>query len=284
MFDIIPFVIIFLSLSTVIFIVVRKFSALAALDVENLPIVKENRFKEQIISNRLKRKLTKWTAKISRWSINASSLAGKGFGLILKKLEALKEQYKSEEEPLKKAGGAVEKEKMDRLLNEYLESYNKEDFQTAEKSLIEVISLDSKNIKAFKNLGELYVRTRQFAEARQTLEHILKLFEAEELNAFRYNNSNGNQGASQEFVRERAKIFIDLALVCRESGENANALIFNKKALEIEPNNPRYLDSMLEISIILKDKISAFDALKKLEAVNPENNKISDFKEKISKF
>jgi tetratricopeptide (TPR) repeat protein len=284
MLDIIPLVIIFLSLLVVIFIVVRKFSALAALDVENLPIVKEGRFKEQIISNRLKRKLTKWTSKISRWIMNASNLAGKGFVLILKKLEVLKEQYRSEEAPLKRAGGAAEKEKMDRLLNEYLESYNKEDFQTAEKSLIEVISLDSKNIKAFKNLGELYSRTRQFTEARQTLEHILKLIEVEEVNAYRQASSNGNQGESQELARERAKILIDLALACRESGDNKDALKYNKKALEIEPNNPRYLDSMLEISIILKDKISAFDALKKLEEVNPENNKISDFKEKISKF
>ena len=50
-----------------------------------------------------------------------------------------------------------------------------------EKIYIEIIGLDSQNIKAFRELGQIYFQRKEYEEAKQTLEHILKLQEDEEI-------------------------------------------------------------------------------------------------------
>jgi hypothetical protein len=57
-----------------------------------------------------------------------------------------------------------------------------------------------------------------------------------------------------------------------------------KKALKIEPNNPRYLDTMFRISIIIKDKVLAFEAYDRLSKVNPENQKLAEFKAQLAEL
>jgi hypothetical protein len=61
-------------------------------------------------------------------------------------------------------------------------------------------------------------------------------------------------------------------------------LLNARKALEIEPNNPRYLDTILEISIIKKDKVLANETYKRLKEVNPENQKLAEIKEEIAEL
>ena len=54
-----------------------------------------------------------------------------------------------------------------------------------------------------------------------------------------------------------------------------------QEALDLEPNNPRYLDLILDLSIMKKDKESALYYLEKLAEVNPENNKLNELSERI---
>ena len=52
-------------------------------------------------------------------------------------------------------------------------------------------------------------------------------------------------------------------------------------ACELEPKNPRYLDLLIETAIICDDKLLAEKTWEDLRIVNPDNNKLSDFKERI---
>ena len=49
------------------------------------------------------------------------------------------------------------------------------------KEYIEIIKHDSQNLKAFKGLGNLYMDKKQFREAKQTFEHVLRLVEHDEI-------------------------------------------------------------------------------------------------------
>ncbi|MDA3802424.1 MAG: hypothetical protein PF488_00815 [Patescibacteria group bacterium] len=53
------------------------------------------------------------------------------------------------------------------------------------------------------------------------------------------------------------------------------------EALEIEKNNPRFLDLILDLSIMRNDKKSAISYLERLVENNPENKKIEVWKEEI---
>ncbi|MCG2695403.1 hypothetical protein L6248_00495 [Candidatus Parcubacteria bacterium] len=67
MYNIIPLIIILISLLVIIIVVSRKFSVLASLDLESIPAEKEARFKERIISSRLKRNFVRWGSKTIRF-------------------------------------------------------------------------------------------------------------------------------------------------------------------------------------------------------------------------
>ena len=67
----------------------------------------------------------------------------------------------------------------------------------------------------------------------------------------------------------------------REGGGLAEAIVAYRTAAEHEPNNPRVLDLLLEISILSGDKRLAREAFIKLQAANPENQKLGDWEAKI---
>ncbi|MFA4941559.1 MAG: tetratricopeptide repeat protein [Patescibacteria group bacterium] len=262
MYNIIPLILILISLGIVIFIVVKKFSVLAAMDVDNIPAEKEAIVKERIISNRLKRNIFKWSSKGGKVFRFFGDKIGILAQIFYKKLHELKDSYKTE---VILATGDKEK-KIEELSAQAKEMIGDEEIKEAERKLIEIIGLDSQNIEAFKSLGDLYLENKNYEEAKQTFKHILKLMK------------------DSEEVAEIGEINFNLALANKAAGNLAESLADIKEALKYAPSNPRYLDTMLEISIIKKDKIFALDALKKLERANPDNQKLEDFREQIKEL
>lgn len=256
MYNIIPLIFILVSLSVIIVIITRKFPALSNLEVGEIPAEKEARFKELIISNKLKRIYLKWRSRAIAAFAPARGAILFFFKFIIGKLNELKENYKKEIIILK---GGVE-QKIAKLFIEAEQLKGKGDMEGAEKNLISIIGLDSKNIKAFKELGGVYFENKNYKDAWQTLEHALKL------------------------AGDDSEIFFELALVNEASLNLGEGLNYIEKALSIEPNNPRYLDTKLEISIIKKDKIKAEEAFGRLKEVNPENQKLEEFRKQIDEI
>jgi len=262
MYNIIPLILILISLSVIVYIVVRKFSVLAGVDIDNIPAEREARVKERIISSRLKRNIFKWSSrltKIFRFSAEKTGIFSKW---IYNKLHELKESYGAEIV----LPTADKEKKISELSVEAEEMIGEDNFKEAEKRLIEIIGLDSQNIEAFKSLGSLYFENKNYEDARQTFAHILKLTK----------DSQNNE--------EIAEINFELALVNRADGRLDEALRGVKESLKTVPNNPRYLDTMAEISIMKKDKISALDAYDKLVKANPDNQKLKDLKKQIDEL
>jgi tetratricopeptide (TPR) repeat protein len=263
MYNIAPLVLILISLSVVIITIVRKFSILANLDVDNMPAEKEARVKEQIIGKRLKRNIIKWNAKLIifvKFLFEKLNIFSKW---IYKKLIDIKDHCKNEELERKPQD---KKKNIEELLVDVEDLLQKEEKEGAEKKLIKIIGLDSKNLIAFKILANFYFEGGQHNEAKQTYEHILKLMQEVE---------------SEE---SEAEIYYNIALIEKDRDIIDESIMYFKKALEREPNNPRYLDILLETSIINKDKNSATVAFKQLSETNPENQKLKDFKEQIDKL
>lgn len=272
MFNIAPFIIILISLSVIIVIVVRKFSALASLDVDNIPAEKEARFKEKLISERLKRSFMKWGFKFQKNFSPVLTSISKSLSWSYDMLKEIKEKYG----PQKKLTEVDLDKKISDLYSKTEELIKNDNFAEAEKNLIEIIGISSKDLKAFKMLAELYYDKKNYEEAKQTYEHVLHLIDD--------NIQKEGDNVSQESLSEKAEVYFDLSLICRDSGIANESSQNIKKALEIEPNNPRFLDTLLEISIINKDKDSALEAFDKLKKADPENKKLVEIEEKIKEL
>lgn len=287
MYNIIPLLLILISLSVIIVIVSRKFSVLAALDTANIPAEKEAKFKKRIISNRLERNLIKYWSNFNRVLAPLGHSAGNYLKLRLHKLYQAKKSYETSQ-TLDEPGT------IDKLFSQAEELKKRNDLTSAEKKYIEIIGLDSKNIKAFKGLGGVYFDKKEFEEAKQTFEHILKLKEDDEdiyENLAQIAKEKGDLNeARDEYLKlininkQNAQTHFSLAEVYRAMGKFPEAARSLKKVLKIEPSNPRYLDTMLEISIIIKDKALALLTYDKLLKANPDNNKLEEFRRQIDEL
>lgn len=261
MYSLIPLFLILFSLLVIVVIVGRKFPALANLDVNTIPEEKETKFKEYIAGKRIKRRISQWTSQISKFFKKFTEGWGGMWERAYKKLEKIKE----EESDKGKEGKEKKEERIRRLFNELEELDSKEDFEKCESKLIEIIGLDSKNTAAFEELSDLYFENKKYREANQTYKHTLKLL-------------------NKKDVDKRAEMYFNLALVHKEAEELSEALEKMAGALKLSPNNPRYLDTMLEISIMKEDKTLAKSTYDRLAGVNPENKKLEEWKKKIEEM
>jgi tetratricopeptide (TPR) repeat protein len=290
MYDLVALIIILASFAVLASIAIKKFPALASLDVNNIPAEKEARFKERILSNRLKRNILKWYGRIARLLGPVGIWLVKFSRILYQRLLEMREKYKKDQ-----VQSPVDLEKrIKQLFDEADELRKSEDYPNAEKRLIEVISLDSKNIKAFKELGKLYVDRKDFDTAKQTFEHVLKLKsddeESYESLAMVAEAEGDWAGAKEEYLKmlalnnQRAQTYYELAIVCEETKDYTGGLEYIEAALNLEANSPRFLDTKLRISIIIKDKIAALDAYERLSTVNPENQKLGDLRREIDQL
>ncbi len=274
MFNIIPLILIIISLTVIIVIITRKFPVLANLDLETVQSERENRMKEQIISNRLKRSIYKYSAKLMRFIRPLGNGIGGFFQWAYQKLIDFKENYNQE-----KGVDDAEAQSITKLFIEAEECVKAEESEKAEEKFIKIIGLDSHNIKAFKELGKLYCDRKDYHEAKETLEHALKLLEQDEADSIKSPDADAADRNNQIGC-----IYFELSEVMWLMDNLEGAMKNINQALKLEPNNPRYLDTKLQISIITKDKINALDAYERLEKINPENQKLDELKKQVEEF
>lgn len=261
---------IFIIACIVIFVIIaRKAGLLANIDVNQVASERARVLKQQIIADRLKRRLGKWSFWIVKSVKPISKFLRNSFDYVYDSLNAWQRAQANRQAVLNQE---IDK-RIEALLVEAGELVKVDRFEAAEKKYIEIIGLDPRNFIAFNELGYVYYKKQSFNEALQTLEYALSL---------RRKNKKDNETNPKD--TEISQVHYLLGLVFEAIGDLNRAIISIKRALKIENNNPRYLDRLIEVSIIKKDKISAYDALKRLEMVNPENQKLEQFKQRIGEL
>lgn len=253
------------SMLAVFVIIFRKFSVLSLLNTENIPGEKEAIFKKEIIKKRVDRDLAKMASVFLIFSKNLKNIVKDSLSFFENSLRSLKAAY------IKKNNLSPEKKTkvIKDLFKEAEVAEKREDENVAENKLLEIINLDQKNLLAFFLLGQLYYDNKKFTEAIQTLSYALKL-------AVKKKQEN-----DLEEEVAIAEIYFSLAKVGRDMERLDYALECIRESLDLEPNNPRYLDLILDLSIIKKDKGLAWTYFNKMSAINPENNKLQTWREEI---
>lgn len=268
MLEIIAWTLLVLSFIVIIVIIIRRFPALAILNVDNIPGQKEARFKDKIMRQRMERDFSSLSLSLDRYRRKIGSLISN----FLKKRYQRLQKIKTDLKKYKKLSYKEKKEKIDILYAKALSDIREEEYEKAENSLIEIISLDPKNVKAFLELAESYRLRKIFKEGKETLEHALKL--AKQLQK----DPELLEGVLLSEIR------FSLAELCQEGEFWSEALEYGRQALDAEPMNPRYLDLIFDLSIIKKDKKLALDTWEKLALANPDNMKLTELKQKIEEL
>jgi cytochrome c-type biogenesis protein CcmH/NrfG len=169
---------------------------------------------------------------------------------------------------------------------------SKDDLAAAERDLIEVISRDKKNIRAYELLSEVYRNGKNYEQAAEVIKYLIRL------KSLKYRKNNTAEPLQKEKLEdtetamletinvdvEIAGYYDDLGKVYEILGKIDKSLDNYLKANAIEPNNPKYLDKVIDLAIIVKDKGLAKKTYRQLKEINPENAKLARFKEALEKM
>jgi len=273
-------VVVIISLAIIIFIIIRKFPRLKSLDVETVPEEKTAQVRDRILMERMKRSTKKSREVIQKKAIPLWTNFVSFVKAIFRKVYELEKKYQKEASGNKKVSSGEQARKAKGIIKEAAKFLKQEKYNEAEKLYIEVVSVDPKNQTAYEGLQEVYISTKEYQQALQTAEFILRLA-LKKGSLVEKQNEFGQMYKTYSNANEVSGSYFDIGEIYEMMGNTAKAMENFQKALELEPNNPKNIDQTLELAIKVKDKSLAVDLVKKLESVNPNNQKLKDYQEKI---
>lgn len=269
-------------------IIYRHWPDLNNLNLESLSEAKSDQAKAEILEAQIKRKSDKVAKKINQVIKNQSNFFIQILNDIKEKIEDLEDKYRSPEKVLEK------QKSIDQLLSEADDLFDQSKYTESEKILIEVILRSKRSITAYRQLGEVYLAKRDYDQAEEVYNYLLKLYLAKERKAgnkdFESLKSLKLEDLESDFLNS---LEVDPAIgVCYDHlgeiyeirNKKQKALDCYLKASSISPNNPKYLDRLIQLSLIFKDKGLAKRALNRLDQINPDNAKLPEYREDIEKI
>ncbi len=264
--NIIIWILLIVSIAVILTIIVKKFPLLASINIAQIQAERQAELKKKILSDKFKRDFDRTFVQISKIFLPIGLALAKLGHHIYDKLVNLQQGHAH-------ANLATKQDvyrQIEVLLAEAEALTRKDDLISAEHKYIEVIGYDGKNFKAYELLADNYFSRDNFEEAEQTLLHVIKL-KTQLIKNTKYGITN----------IDLAKNYFSLALIYQKINENDKALQYLQEALVLEAANPKYLDKIIEVCIMMKDETQAATYCKQLELSNPSNKKLKEIKDKI---
>lgn len=240
------FILGFVAISVIITIIARKFPLLASMEIKDSQAEKLKQLKKNILIARIARQTRLVRKKImapENWE-RVRYLVGDAF----RKFKELEEKYRSR----------TTEAKLNILLKKGRANMA-DDPEFSEQCFLEVITLDPHNLEAYEALFRIYLSRRNLSEAVELLEFLIKI----------------NPGMAGRYV-------FDIAAAILESGDIKQSWNYAQQAISFEPENPKYLDLIIELAILNGRRREGEKFLRKLREVNPENGKIEEFEKRLT--
>lgn len=254
---IISIILLVLSLAVITGIVLKHRTELRMLNVEAIPEERTKKVKSAIIKERLGRTSGKYMRDLRQRFAGLFTFAAKvreRFNQKLKELELAYLQAKR----LGLGSRGKRTAQIVGLLREAEDLRRQGKLEDAEKKYIAVISLDPKNVDAYEYLGNLYLEMKNFEDAREAFDYILKL------------------------RKEDASVETALGEVALAEEKPKEALPHFRRAIDRRPGNPKYLDFFIETAILAGAKKDALRGLRLMREANPENQKIGEWERRVA--
>ncbi len=299
MFNILFLFIVTACLGVIGFIIWKKTPQLSNLDVENLPQEKTSRKKNEIISKRIEARSKEVRAKFGE-KIRPLDKIWRQFQLKFRVYVGKVERLIHHEDMIKTKQEqslltTEEKEnKLKNLIQEGEQNLQLGSLEKAEHAFISAVKMDVKSAPAYRGLAEVYLHKGSTEEAKQTFVFLLQLEPDNDAVMVRLAEMAESENNIDEAIEyyQRAVVandslsprFAHLADLLLKVNQPLVAKEAVLQAVELEPQNPKYLDLLIETAILCQDKKLAAQAYQNLRLVNPENSKLADFKGRIDKI
>ena len=270
MYNSIPMLIIFAAIVVLVIVVARRLPDIAAINTASIPEARAAATKRRLLRHRLERKV--WNALSAVWQttsrtravVVAKAARAHEHLLMLERRYRTKAvkftpppalplgQHVSATSPPSSAEPTAEQT----LLKKAYASLENNNYDESERQYLEVIRQDHRSAAAYRGLGVIYHKKRQFHEARQALEYALRL-------------------------AEEAATYAALGYLCVDEGKLQEAEDHYKEAVKLD-SQADYLDQLIEVCILVGDKRVAQSTLVRLREVAPTYSHLDDLGKRVA--
>jgi tetratricopeptide (TPR) repeat protein len=265
---IVPLALLIISIIVILIIFIRKFPDLVLVDVNSIPEEREKQLKDKLLADRLQRRASGFFGRF----LFVFQAIGGFFSAILRsmknKIQDWEHRYRFRYKPVMKNSDM--KDKVNVLLEKATQLFDLDKHDESERVFLEVINLDKYNVEAYRGLGRLYYRLKEYQQSKEIFQFALKLCVENKKNLENVNDC------------DVAQLAYHLGLVCKALDDIRGAINYFKQALEKEENSPKYLDALLEMAIMAENKKLAQETFEKLKEVNPQNTKLEELQAQIN--
>lgn len=266
-YDVVPILLLLGCVVGIAIIVGRKFPQLKTLDVATIPAEREIRLKQRILATRLRRRLHALGAAVFALSRPVLPHLVKWLRRWYQRVLDLEAMYRRPSvRPLPATTSAAA---INELLASARQLQSQGELAAAEGKLMEIVGLDPQHATAYELLGSIYLATRDLTKAREVYTYLGKLLR------------RGLRPPYAAVATKLASCYQNLAAVYLDLNRRAQSLQYARKAVAMEPNNPRTLDFLLKISILVKDKPLAETTWEALHLADPDNAKLAELRRQI---
>lgn len=280
-FTIISAVFFLSSLGLLIRILLPKISTLSSIDIESIPHERNVLAKDRILYDRMRRRIKEWESFLIFVLHPLADFFRQFFNALIHAYKRLSDAREFQKRQWFKAHTVepteqTESEQYQRVLKEANELLAAERYGDAELKCIDLISRNKDGLAPYGMLVSLYTAQKEWEKARDVADYLVKIY--------RHNLKNADEEKKSSMECEAATNAAQLADIYIQLGALDQAFQSIRRALTLQPANPKYLDACIEIAILAQQRLKAEKYLDQLRAANPENNKIDDFDERIKKL
>ncbi|MBT4763977.1 tetratricopeptide repeat protein [bacterium] len=275
-------------------IVFKKIPVLKSVNPKSSPAIQQMDVKRKLIEERLQRQLKERGIKLYAFLKPMFSRLGLAIRRGYQSLIDAEEKYRHKVLKSSFKDNVLKEQKISELLQTAESLVLEEKYNEAEQAYIEALTIDDKDYDAYKGLAKMYMLNKDYKHAKETFEFLMNLNQDDpfiyrslgEIAANKGDLKTAEDGylKSLELDNKEITSYLDLAEVYLHLDEPQKSFEILSQAAALEPRNPKVLDFLIEISIILEDKVAARKAYHQLQESNPENKKLKEFKERIEKL
>jgi tetratricopeptide (TPR) repeat protein len=269
--------------------VVKHANKAAALNVSELPEEREAVLKSSILENQLLRKLDTTVKIVSNVLSPLQKFLNSIFGKGIERIRKIERSYRFQTGLPDSSKKSQIKTK--ELLSEAEVTFEKGNLGKAESQYLTAIKIDPETADAYKGLGNVYIKMKEWNQARETFDHITKNWPQDD-EAFAslatIEEEVGNMEAAKDHFlhalsinNEIASYHVGLSDLYLRLSDKEKALSSLQKAQALEPNNPKILDQLFNVSILVGNSQMAQEVLEKIKKVNPDHGKLGELEKKV---
>lgn len=283
------------ALVAIVVIVWRKFPKLASINTEVIPAEKSNTLKAKLIEDRMRRRLTSVSQGVAKALKPLGGVAQSFAKTQYQKLLDLEKKYRNRMKPSAQLTPEEKAEKVtqvEQILAEAASLMNASNLSEAEQKVIEAVSIDPRNAAAYRLLATIYLEQKDYEHARETLMFLIDRLKIEDDELYaelglvasgegKFDEARQDLEKSIVINGQVAQHYLDLSRVQLALGDSLAAFESCRKTVELEPNNPKFLDALVDAAIVAGKRDWAAETLEKLRIVNPDNQKLTEFSSRI---